>query len=235
MGAIAGAIGSIGSSIIGGGAARKAANQQAGQINNAMTANQAMWDETNQQYSPYLQGGTNAFNTLANMQNTGDMSQFFTSPQYQFALQQGLKGQANQAAGKGLSTAPRTAQALGNYAQNMASGEFQNYFNNMANLGTTGFNAASQLGQLGGQYSGLRSGLYQDLGNIYAQKNLATGAANQGILGGVMGGLSGLGGMMGGGYTGGLGGLFGGSGLANNAGLRTALTGQSDFVGPLPY
>lgn len=223
---------SIGSSIIGGNAARKASNKQAAFQNQANDALNTTWDAAQENLNPYMKQGTQGFNILANMLNTGDMSKFFESPQYQFALQQGLKGQQSSAGLRGLSTAPRTAQDLGNYAQNMASGEFQNYLNNMSGLGNTGYNAASQLSSLGmGSYAPAIMGGYNNLGNIYAQKNLATGASNQGILGG----LGSMASMMGGGYSGGLGGLFGGSGLANNAGLRTALTGQQGFVGPLPY
>ena len=186
MGLFGGILG-IASSLIGGNSARKGANQNAGQINNALTANQAMFDETKQNLNPFIQGGTTAFNQLANMANTGDMSKFYTSPGYQFRLDQGMKGMQNSAAGRGILNSPRTLQALNDYAQNMASGEYQNYFQNMFNLGQQGQQGANSLGQFAGQLSGLNSGLYQNLGSIYNQKNQATGLSNQGILGGLAG------------------------------------------------
>jgi hypothetical protein len=187
MGSIAGSLLSIGSSIIGGNSARKGANANAAYNTNALQVSNDVYGQTQDQLNPYLTGGTTAFNQLANMANTGDMSKFYTSPNYQFRLDQGIKGMQNAAAGRGMLNSPRTMQALNDYAQNMASNEYQNYFQNMYNLGTSGQNAANNLGQFGQNYAAQQAGVYQNLGNIYNEKNLATGASNQGILGGIGG------------------------------------------------
>lgn len=198
----------IGSSIVGGNASRNASNEAIGWNNQALGNLNNTWNQTQQNYSPYIQGGTNAFNTLANMSNTGDMSKFFTSPGYQFQLGQGLKGIQNSAAGRGILNSPRTLQALNNYAQGQASNEYQNYFQNMFNLGQQGQQAAGQLGQLGlSQYTPQASGLYTNMGDLYGQKSLANGAQIQGVLGGIS---SLFGGGGGGGNLGSLASLFGG-------------------------
>jgi hypothetical protein len=227
MGAVAGGLLSVGSSIIGGNSARKASKAAAGQLNNAMTQNREIYDESKQNFNPFLTGGTESFNQLANMANTGDMSSFYTSPGYQFRLDQGLKGMQNAAAGRGMLNSPRTMQALNDYAQNMASNEYGNYFQNMLNLGQVGQNAAGSLGNLGSGFASAQSGLYQGLGNIYANKNIATGQANQGILGGFGTMLGGMGGGASGGLFGSIGNSLGignssGAGIGSYTGLPTS-------------
>ena len=105
-------------------------------------------------------------------------------PGYQFRLSEGMKGIENSAAAGGMPLSGRTLKGLGRYAQDYASGEFQNAYNrrqqgisNLYNLATMGQNAAvgqaNQGTSMGGQVSSsilqggqAQAGLASDLASI---------------------------------------------------------------------
>jgi hypothetical protein len=140
---------SAGASLLGGlfgsSAAEKAAQQQQAAeqkginlLNNDQTQGMA-------NYSPYLQAGSTASNTLSSLTGTPGQglltpwTQQFTAPTaaqaeatpgYQFQLQQGENAAQNSAAGQGSLLSGRTLASLNNYAQGTASTNYQNTFNN---------------------------------------------------------------------------------------------------------
>lgn len=90
-------------------------------------------------------GDPGGFGSLA--QNFGEKWQSPTGvtevndPGYQFRLQQGLNAYQNSAAARGKLVSGDTAKGLNDYAQNSASGEFQNVYNRALNDYTTRYNA----------------------------------------------------------------------------------------------
>ena len=79
----------------------------------------------------------------------GQFAPFFASPDYQFALNQGLQGLDRSAAARGgLYSGGHSADVL-NYAQGLASQQFNNYANRLAGLAGIGQTTATNLGNLG--------------------------------------------------------------------------------------
>jgi hypothetical protein len=144
-------------------------------------------------------------------------------PGYQFRLQQGLQALENSAAAQGGLLSGNTGQALEGYAQNYASGEYnnvynralqqyqQNYnifqqnqnnqFNRLAALSGIGQTAAGQLNSAGQGAAGnvgnilLNSG--QQIGNAIQNAGAATASGYIGGANAITGGLSGATGALG--------------------------------------
>lgn len=149
----------ITSAVIGAGAALYGAEQQRGAAKSAANAEERAAQDA-QQYSeqnyqrtatnlnPYITSGQNALGTI-NALNSGDYSSFTASPDYQFSLTQGLQGLDRSAAARGsLYSGGQTADTL-NYAEGLASQNYNNYYSKLANLAGMGQSAASNLGSVG--------------------------------------------------------------------------------------
>jgi hypothetical protein len=185
------AAGSIGSAVIGSNAAKKAAkgSQQA-----ATQANQTATDvyNTNQSnLNPYIQTGTAATNQLAGLLNIGGdqaasqdaFNNYRNSTNYNFVLDQGLKGVATQNAAQYGSGA--TAKALNNYAQGQAGNSLSGYESMLSGLSSQGLQGASTLGSLGNQYSSQYSSNLIGGQNSANQNNLTAAGQIQGGIGGL--------------------------------------------------
>lgn len=116
----------------------------------------------------------------------GNMSRFFTSPDYQFRQEQGTQAIDRSAAARGGALSGNAIRAGTEYAGNLASGEFGNYVNRllaMAGLGTAatnnvinaGTNAANNMSQ-----NAIASGDARASG-IMGAANGITGAINGGL------------------------------------------------------
>lgn len=126
----------------------------------------------------------------------GNMSRFFTAPDYQFRLSEGQKGIDNIAAARGGALSGNAIRAQTQYASNLASGEYANYVNRllaMMGMGQTATQGAVQAAQ--------------NYGNQSAQNSLYQGDARaSGVVGGVnslVDGLSSLSRIFGGSSSGG--------------------------------
>jgi len=110
----------------------------------------------------------------------GDPSQMMASleqsPGFQFRLGEGLKALEKSAAARGTLLTGGTAKGLERYAQDYASNEYQNRYNQLLGLGQLGLNAAGQQGALGSQYAGQAGGLLA--GQAGAIGDWLTGAGN---------------------------------------------------------
>lgn len=85
---------------------------------------------------PYASAGTGAINYLAELLSPAgefhrsfSMADFEADPGYQFRLEQGQKALERSGAVRGMLNSGQTLKALTNYAQGMASQEYQNAFN----------------------------------------------------------------------------------------------------------
>lgn len=109
------------------------------------------------------------------------MDKFFTSPNYNFTLNEGLKSLDRYAAASGGFASGNTLKAASNYAENMASNEFGNYQNTLMSMSGLGQNATNSTAAAGNAYSGAVGNNAANQGNAYlaAGNARATGYQNQ--------------------------------------------------------
>lgn len=147
-------------------AANKAANASKNATNASIAEQQRQFDINQQNQRPFLQAGQNA---VAQQQNLlgGDYSSFHLSPDYQFALQQGLQGLDRSAAARGsLYSGGHSADVM-NYAQGLADQNYNSYYGKLAQMAGQGQGSAQSLGAAGQNMAG-------NVGNL-----LTNNAANQ--------------------------------------------------------
>lgn len=134
------------------------------------------------------QADPNAGMSTADRQQSA-MDKFFTSPGYNFTLNEGLKSLDRYAAANGGFASGNTLKAANNYAQNMASNEFNNYQNTLLSMSGLGQNAAGGSAAAGNNYSAAVGNNAANLGNAYLAAGNArasgyqnqAGAVNQGL------------------------------------------------------
>ncbi len=151
-----------------------------------------LWGEQKTLSQPYVDAGAEGLKGYKDAINTPFTKENMElDPGYQFRLSEGLKGVENSAAAGGMQLSGRTLKGLGRYAQDYASGEFQNAYNrrqqgisNLYNLASMGQAAAAgqatQGGAMGSNISSsiLQGGraqaqMYSDVGNINAASAMA--------------------------------------------------------------
>lgn len=144
----------------------------------------------------------------------GQYAAFFNSPDYQFAMQQGLQALDNSASAKGNLLSGAQQIGVTNYAQGLASQQYNSFMSKLAAQASQGQQAGTALANTAvGQGSSL-AGIAAQQGNVAAAGT--TGGANA-----LTSALSGLGGSYGvgaaGGLSGALSGLFGSSNSIDDA------------------
>lgn len=109
---------------------------------------------------------------------------FASSPDYQFRLGEGMKALERSAASRGTLLTGGTLKGLQRYAQDVASGEFQNRFNRLNTLAGMGQQAAGAQATLGSAYAGqagnLLSNQAQQTGDLLTQGGNAAAAGTAG-------------------------------------------------------
>jgi hypothetical protein len=174
-----GAVGAIGGALISSNASESAAQTQANAANAATAAEQAQFNTTTQNLSPFVGTGQIALGQLGSMLGlpstvggqanpNAPLAQPFTaaqyqqSPGYQFQLNQGLGAVQNSAAAQGGLAGGNTLTALTQYGQGLANTDYQQAYNNytanqlqqfnmLNTVSGNGQNAAAQLGTTGAQ------------------------------------------------------------------------------------
>ncbi len=203
----------LGSAAIGAVGASSAANAQEAAANNATAVQEQMYNQTVAREQPYVAAGGNALTALMqgeglatgqsdpNVAN-GSLSAPFNpanlaqTPGYQFALQQGEQGVADQASATGGVGGGNTLKALTQYGQGLASTTYQQQFNdyltqqqqqfgNLQTLAGSGQNAAANLGALGAQTG-------QNIGNNIIGAGNASAAGTVGATNAITGGINNL-------------------------------------------
>ena len=185
-----GAVGAVGSSIIGSNAAKDAANIQAQAGNNALAfqntvfnqnqqnyqnardTNAGIYDSTKDSWAPYTSVGNAATYSLGSLyglngngNSTPDYSQFYNSPDYGFAQSQGELGLTRQENATGMNLSGGALKDFDTFNQGLASQQFGNYFNRLLSLSQMGQSATSAAASYGSNY-------------MNTNANLATGNAN---------------------------------------------------------
>lgn len=162
-------VGVAGSAIVSGRASKK---QQQG-TDASIAEQRRQYDTTRSDYAPWRQAGGDALNRL-NRASTGDMSDFQTSPGYQFRLDEGTRNLENRFSTRG--GGGNAMRALAEYSQGVASNEFGNWWNRQSNLAGVGQAATAGTAQAGAQSANNISSAY--LNNANNQSSLGLWNAN---------------------------------------------------------
>lgn len=152
-------------------ASKKAAKTQAASADRASDIQQANFEQTRKDLSPYKQAGDTSLKQLMGQMGTNgyfnqtyDGQDIYSDPSYQFRLQQGQDSIESSAAARGSLVSGATLKSLLNYGQESASQEYgnaynrfnadqTNRYNRLSNLVGVGQNAAAQVGNAGAQTS----------------------------------------------------------------------------------
>jgi hypothetical protein len=97
--------------------------------------------------------------------NSGDMSGFHDSPDYQYALDQGMKLSDRGAAAHGSLYSGGHSADLMQLGQGLANGNYNNYYSRLSNMAGQGQTTAANLGSLGQNMAGQIGQAYGNIGN----------------------------------------------------------------------
>lgn len=170
----------------------------------SVAAQERMFEKQVELQEPWRQSGIRHLGELERQVGAGQLSytprdfEFETDPGYEFRKQEGMKAIQNMLAARGVGAQSGPLQkAMARYAQDYASGEYQNAFsrhvqqeqirkaskelafNQLAALSRTGQTAAQSISALGGQAAGAMSQSYMS-GGLAAGKALGGGIAAAG-------------------------------------------------------
>lgn len=201
--------GAIAGSLISSNASKHAAKAQTNAANQSNNTQLQIYNQNRQDQMPWLNAGTSALNRLSSIYGlngsggtTGtvnqagyetatpttlgsgspDYSSFFNSPDYQYALQQGIKANDASAAARGNLYSGGYGEALNGYAQGMATQNLGNYMNRLASIAGLGQSSAGNLASQGQNYANAVGTNLTNAGNATASGYLNTGSAiNNGI------------------------------------------------------
>src|SRR5215469_15582063 len=156
LGAAISGLGSLFGGLFGSNASQNAASQYVKALQQAQGFMQDQEKQGVANYSPFLNAGQGAVGTLSSLLGTPGQgllqpwtgtfqaptaAQAEATPGYQFQLHQGLGAVQNSAAGRGSLLSGRTLADLNNYAQGVASTNYQNVFNNALTQYQTSYNS----------------------------------------------------------------------------------------------
>lgn len=116
----------------------------------AVAENRRQYDTTRADFMPYTQAGVGAVNRLS-AASTGDMSSFMKSPDYEFTRSEGQRDIGNSFAARGGAASGNALKALAQYNENLASGEYNNWWNKQSGLAGIGSGAATTVAGAGAQ------------------------------------------------------------------------------------
>jgi hypothetical protein len=221
LGPILGAAGSIFGGLFGANASSKASQQYIDALKQAQQFIQGQEQQGLGNYQPYLNVGAGATGMLSEMANTGTgpfaqwnqqfqaptAAQAAQTPGYQFQLQQGENALQNSAAAQGGLLSGGTLAGMNQFAQGLASSNYQNTFNNAL----TQYNSAYQsflnnqnntyqrlMGLSGeglsaaGGAGNLISGIGGDIASLYGQQGAARAGGTLGSANSILGMIPGL-------------------------------------------
>lgn len=150
----------IGSAIVGGvsssRAAKKAAKAQGAAADATVAESRRQYDQTRQDWAPYREFGYNALENLSDPQ-----ANFMVSPGYNFVRDQGIKSTDN--AFSMRSPGGNAMKALADYTNNLASLEYNNWWNRQIGAAQVGSGATANT-QSAGQFA------TQNIGNALMNK-----------------------------------------------------------------
>lgn len=197
-----GAIGSIGSAVIGSNAAQSAAQTQADAAKQAQQTQLQMFNTAQASEAPYNTVGQGAVHTLAGLYGingsgagTGtptaqSLSQFTASPDYGFALDQGTQAMQRAAAAGGTLISGGQLKAGQEFGQGLASQQYGNYYNRLLSLSQLGQSAAAGISNSAINAGGQIGNSIQAGGQALASGTVGSANAISGGLTGATGGIA---------------------------------------------
>jgi hypothetical protein len=221
-----GALGSIGSSIIGSNASKDAANAQAAAQERALQQQQQMFGVAQGALSPFVTAGQSVLPTLQGLITPGPNQNALLSqtPGFQFAQQYGNMAATNALAARGLgASAGPVATALSQYNQGLAQNTWGSVVNALQGYANLGAGAAGNLANAAIGSGNAQANTLGNIGNAQASGILGSANAISGGLTGTANALSSAAlysalGSQGGGLYGGLSGpAWGGGNFLNSA------------------
>ena len=166
-------------------AAKNAAQTQANASNQANQLQKQIYEQNVGYETPYMNTGTAAENQLATLMGlngkSADYSSFLNSPDYQFALQQGMSNLDKSAAARGNLYSGGYGQQLVDYNQGLATQQYNNYYNKIAGLANQGQTAAAALSGVGENYANQAGQNLANAANATASGYLSQGNAQAGL------------------------------------------------------
>lgn len=176
-------------------AQKEAARLQSEASDRATAELRSQYQQTEADLAPWREAGVKGLATYEKMVEAGP-GEFTESPGYQFRLGEGLKALEQSAASRGKQLSGQTQKALTEYAQNVATGEYdsflQRYYQSLLpyqDLSNMGLSSAARTGQIGQSTAQGIAGIETGTASNIASGLLAA-AANQGQY--TMAGASGL-------------------------------------------
>lgn len=171
-------VGSVVGGLFGKHSGNRAARAQEQAAQAATAEERRQFDITRADLAPWMTSGRNALTRLNN-----PAASFTASPDYNFVRSEGQRDIGNSFAARGGAFGGNALRTLTQYNQNLASGQFGNWWNRQAGLAGVGQQTATNLGQLGQQTAG-------SIGNALIG---AGDARASGIIGGTNALIGGLG------------------------------------------
>jgi hypothetical protein len=179
-------------------AQKDAANQAAAAQAQAMEYQKANYEKSSANLNPFIKTGQGASNLLSSFYGLngsdpalGDsaLAAFSRSPDYQFAMKEGIGALDSSAASKGSLLSGNQLRAVTEYGSGLATQNLSNYLTRLSGLSQQGMTGAGYLGSIG---TGAGNSVGASANNI-ANSTMAAGTADaSGILGTVKGINSGL-------------------------------------------
>lgn len=168
-----------GTALVGAASSRQAASQAADARQRASEEAAVARGEDLARLEPWRQSGEQANNRLAAMLGLNGQATPFNSddPGYAFRLSEGQRQVDNSAAARGSTLSGGALKALQKYGQGMASQEFQNSYNRLANVSAQGQNAATGQGSASMQFNTLQNANTNAMGDARAAGTIGQGNA----------------------------------------------------------
>lgn len=181
--------GAVAAAVVGGvmsnQAAKKGSKSQEKASQAAIAEQQRQFNLTRQDQMPWMQAGQGALGQMQAL-NSGDFSQFYSSPDYTYAREQGLGAIDSRAAARGgLFGGGNTRDAM-KFASGLASQNYGNFYSRLQSMSGQGQTTASGLGTLGAEMASNIGAQYNNIGQARASSYQQQGD-NWGQMAGVAG------------------------------------------------
>lgn len=167
-------------------AAKEAAQTQAAAADRATELQREMYNKFLEMNKPYYEAGVNALGKITR----GEVQ---TEPGYGFRLGEGMKALERLQASRGSLLSGGAIKGGQRYAQDVASGEYGNAYNRLANLAGLGQTASSQAGTMGQNYATAAGNLGLQGANALTQGRIGRTSSYTNALMGVGQALAGYG------------------------------------------
>lgn len=182
--------GGVGSALIQGSAAKKAAASQERGAEQQLALQREMYEGATQKFAPYLGAGTNALGAYQYEMGLGERPEGYAgiqeSPGFQRQLEMGVRGIESGASARGKLFSGATGTALERYRTGLASQEVGNYMNRLAGLTTMGQQSAGMQAAAGQNLATGGAGAMANIANAQAAGAIGMGGA---LAGGIETGL----------------------------------------------